>query len=157
MRMHSLTQKEMDLSQSRSNQRALNSLMIEPSQWEIARRITQDPYVGETECLRGLFLPDRKVGKIIWWPARYMAHWHGVLLLKVPRDERRLELEINLYEDRLGIIPDEEKDGIEREFYNQPTIRSHHDGWLTAGKSYITIVDKKIKLRPIKPKDPTGI
>lgn len=145
-----LTAEEMDLTHSRRKQRVMRSLMIEPNQWQIARRICQDPYVGETECLRGLFLPDRPAGKIIWWPARYMSHSNGLNWLKIPKEERKLEIEVNLSTDsRLWFVPDENDREIEQEFFSQPTICNHHEGWLSTGRSYITIVDKKIRLQAI--------
>lgn len=144
------TESERDLQTQRRNERCLKAIMVDPSQWQMARRIARSYEAGENECLRGLYLPDRQEGRILWWPARYMAHWLGRIILKVSANETCLDVEVNRdAEGRLYFLPDDESDPLVARFLSEPAIRDHHDGYLSTGRKIIAVKDGRVALHPL--------
>ena len=138
-----------DLRKRHERERELlrQNVIVEAGAWKLAKAIARSGYTGESELLRGVFLPERKKGRILWWPARLGSHFTGIIALGVDRDEERLELEINLTEEGyLSYFPFSPEDYLAEKFLSEPTIRGHDDGYLSIRGRRIRMQGKAISL-----------
>jgi hypothetical protein len=122
---------ELQKRRQREYEMLLKHVIVEPKPWHLVRAISRSPYVGKAEILRGAFLPDRPIGRILWWPARLGSHRTGIHALGIDRQERLLEIEVNRTDDGfLSYFPYEGEEPIIRKFLAEPSLAGHDDGYI---------------------------
>jgi hypothetical protein len=145
--MRDKTPEDLATGMARDRRRFLEKVMVDPSQWRIARTLATRMRGEHGEGLRGVFTWDGEgPGTIRWWFRDDAAHFMGRLHLGISRsgnDESVLEVEMNVDSDGT-IYPcwssgSETAEELGKAFTDHPTISPLIDGCLSRNGRLIVL------------------